>query len=181
LSGARDEHGVTDSARIVFHDLLEYLHSLDGIGDAELLTLKAHLVLEASLRRVLAVRLGATEDEIPRLSFPSLARLVAAGANPLAALPMERHALLLNQLRNDIAHRLSPRDQIARMREFTALVTPKRGWSDTAERQRVLYRNALKSLCMQMQLVGSVLQLTPEEETSLETLVAGGSSEGGAG
>jgi hypothetical protein len=158
---------VKETAIILYEDLKDYLASLEQIEDVELLTLKGHLILESCLRRLLAVRLDAAEEEIPRLAFHTLARLVSAGANAEKAGRMEKQALLLNQMRNDIAHRLSPRDQLGRMRELCALVLPKRDWPSDSKDQRELYCSAVQVLVMDAQLIGIVLQLTSEEHARL--------------
>jgi hypothetical protein len=170
--GVEAVYGMSEQPAILYSDLRGYLEALDRLADRELMTLKGHLLLEVSLRRLLAVRLGAAEEDVPRLSFPSMVRLVAAGANPEQALPMERHALLLNQIRNDIAHRLSPRDQLARMREFVVAVLPKRPWSEDVEMQEGMYRDAIKVLIMEAQLVGLVLQMKPAELASIHQKLA---------
>lgn len=82
----------------------------------ELVTLKAHVLTEVALGRVVAARLTAPVESLPRLKFSHLARLAFAGAEDtpgLAAL-----VRTLDDLRNSYAHDAVPKGDEALIRRI---------------------------------------------------------------
>jgi hypothetical protein len=85
----------------------DLLPVLDLINDestpVEVYVLKTHLFVEATMYRLLALRLQINTDDLPPLQFFPLAKLALAGATRKPALAK---ILALNNLRNEHSHEL---------------------------------------------------------------------------
>lgn len=81
---------------------------IDGASDQsvplEIYVLKAHLMVEVMLYRILAARLETEEHELPSLQFFQLAKLALGGHKYKAILVL---VLGLNDLRNEYSHELN--------------------------------------------------------------------------
>jgi len=125
-----------------FRDHANQLASVDAL---EMLTLRGHLLVEAALRAVLAARLRADADDLPRLNFSTLAELALLGVQAKNREAVTRSITLLNAIRNDLAHRLAPGDQTVRLREFVS-VRPDAEWPLTSPEQMKSYCRTLQYL-----------------------------------
>jgi len=79
--------------------------TLDSLVELDLLVLRGHALVEAFLWELLAERLAVHESDLPALTFDRLARLATSGDRYA---PIREHLLLLNEIRNGIAHRFEP-------------------------------------------------------------------------
>lgn len=89
--------------------------------NAELITLKGHVLAEVALAHLLATRLGADERVLPPMRFEALMAVAFAGLTG----PMVERAQAavgnLNALRNDLAHRLHSDVRQDRMRDIASV------------------------------------------------------------
>jgi hypothetical protein len=111
---AEDDH-MTGNAEP--SDDSDFMSELLRLGpNMEILTLKAHLWIEARLRGLLSVRLGIDEAGLPRLSFAQLAALACCGLKS----PLAEQLTLINKIRNAYAHERRPPSQLERIRRLVA-------------------------------------------------------------
>lgn len=82
--------------------------NLDRHKDIELILLKGHLLLEIFLTSGLSLRTSLTEPKIKNLSFSAKVRILAETDQQLSK-TME-HAMLLNKIRNKLAHEPFPNE-----------------------------------------------------------------------
>lgn len=148
----------------------DHLQSLDDLHTPELITIKGHLLLEAALYRVLAVRLGVSESDLPRLGFPVLADLALVGQKE--SKDVKGRALLLNNIRNEFAHQLTPLDQERRMRELVTLSIESRTWPTEQALQARVYAETVKELVTLTILTGVILELPPDRVQQLQANLA---------
>lgn len=139
----------------------ESLARLSEIDALELLTLKAHLLLEIGLRAVLAARLGVALSDIPRMGFAILLELAFSGLPWEGSSHVPKGLRLLNKMRNDLAHKLSPGDQTARMREICLTVEPQVPWPDVGLGQLLRYRGSLAFLVGWVNAMTAVYRAAP--------------------
>jgi hypothetical protein len=89
------------------------------IDDPELLTLRAHAMLEAILYHLLAATLSIPEQDLPQLSLFQLVELALPGAEEQTL----RNALSqFTRIRNTVAHALKPLGYTPEMQAFAALL-----------------------------------------------------------
>lgn len=104
--------------------LLATLRQLDGLP-LEIFILKCHLVVEAQMYRLLALRLDVSEEYLPSLAFWPLTKLAFAGNDFKVAIPI---VLALNDLRNEFSHELDAEKHesaYAKFCERSGMVWPK--------------------------------------------------------
>lgn len=145
------------------------------ISDPELLTLKAHLLVESALGHLLCVRLQLERSELPRLGFPQKAKLALGGLrrhpgmHPYPWGPAPLHSTLtLNAIRNAYAHEVTPGDQTKRMREIAALPSKIKGARELfgeAPDPLTAYRNGLAVLVGVIDSVRMVLASASAAQT----------------
>lgn len=99
-------------------EVQELLMRVLAISDPELLTLKAHLLVETALTQLLCVRLHVDRPELPRLGFEQKARLALSGLESFSTRSPLKFVLTLNNIRNAYAHEFVPGDQTKRMQEI---------------------------------------------------------------
>lgn len=87
----------------------------------ELLTLKGHVLVEVALAHLLAERLESHETDLPGLTFAELARVALAGLAGPTADRLRNATVLLNNLRNDLAHELEAATLDDRMRDIASI------------------------------------------------------------
>lgn len=101
--------------RITFEEAYdEYAIELFGIGSLDLVTLRAHALVELALKDLLAIRLGVESSAIPDLTFARLTELALAGM-PKALTDVVLH---FNRLRNYVAHHIHAHGLDAKIDEF---------------------------------------------------------------
>lgn len=98
--------------RLMGTDAVEQLQSITSM---ELLVLKLHALLEATLWNLLGARLGVREDQLPVLTFDTLCRLALASDEDRA---QREQALTLNRIRNGVAHRFDPSGPLEELPRF---------------------------------------------------------------
>jgi hypothetical protein len=117
--------------------------ALDAIDSPELLTLKAHALMDGALSRILAGRLGIAVDRLANLSFAHVAELSAAAEQHIQHL---RPAICrLDEARNEIAHQW----EAATLRTHMQRLTKELGvgpWPTAPKEQIAFFRVALKRL-----------------------------------
>jgi hypothetical protein len=133
-------------SRAVFDRFSALAASLPESSDFELLTLKGHLMVEMALRHLLALRLGVPEGDLPRLTFALLSKLALAGLPRASNSALQRRVSILNGIRNDVAHQLSPPSQEPRIRELVSLSAPEREWPDDPIARGEAYRGAIQDV-----------------------------------
>jgi hypothetical protein len=79
-------------------------HISDNSTPLELYILKSHLVIEAAMYRLLSIRLGIAEDQLPPLQYFPLSKLAFGGDSYRSTL---WKVLALNDLRNEFSHELN--------------------------------------------------------------------------
>lgn len=127
--------------------------ALEGVESLELYVLKAHLLCETALKRCLAKRLSVTEDQLPPLTFETLARLTILGLSPDADRLLVQ-VKLLNSLRNELAHRLNPANCGDKVRDFVLQGFTGGTWSDNEAEQMLAFRQEMNYFIGFMQALG---------------------------
>lgn len=123
MAGGRRGKSTKEKPLLQTADLHRLMSDVLNIADVELLTLKAHLLVEAALRHLLCARLELRSDVLPRLSFWTLSHLAMSGMRERWGAGPLRAVLALNEIRNAYAHHVAPSDQTKRLREIAELPT----------------------------------------------------------
>lgn len=124
-----------------FRDVLK--NSLSGIEDPELLTLRAHAMMEAILFHLLAAKLSAPESQIPQLSMSQLVEL--ALPSPEDA-PLRNTIMRFTGIRNTVAHSLQVQGLTREMQELARELETECSPKESAKSVIGPYREGLKAL-----------------------------------
>ena len=109
---------MTDQIAVETADLVEQ-HLPDG-SDQTVLVLKAHLLVEEQLIKLMQASARKPECiDTAKLGFPQKVAITQAFAPVIVPERWFKAALLLNSIRNKLAHQMSPKDLESLERDFT--------------------------------------------------------------
>lgn len=134
-----------------FRDILK--NSLSGIEDPELLTLRAHAMMEAILFHLLAAKLSVPESQIPQLSMYQLVDLVLPSPEDT---PLRNAIMRFTRIRNTVAHSLQIQGYTREMQEFARELETECLPKEPAKSVIGPYREGLKALLFTVALKAKI-------------------------
>jgi len=151
--------------RLSVQETWERAESLDAVESPELLTLKAHALLDGVLSRIVASHLGTHVDRLPSLSFAHVAQLAVAAEDVIA--PLKPVIDRVDEARNHVAHEWHPTALPTHMERLAGsmAVGP---WPTDTRAQVAVFRIALKKLIATVNGASHFAAMTPEDWQGFE-------------